>query len=1054
MVLAAITADPCGSDSLLIKSTTWGVMKTTLNTANLAIPQNSDDECSKKSSKIVNEPKTLSEDKSVSVIKAFGINIIGLDPRLINDAQVSLKIPLHAGKGKIMGIDKDAKIKIKDGTIAEVDVRLSRNGQGILTLESFSFALNHSLIIKNPSASLEKAKGKKLWQSKIKDKAADLKLRSICIDKEGHVEVNGKIKAFHTFTKSLPHDLGQIPVPTLDEKLLASLGIIGDVEPMLKDSMMSLSARYQLKKLLKNLGAITEEACYSISVNAEPSHMLIAKDNNFFRGPTSPISLSLSGVVDLQASGDLTIIIDGNKSKFAGSVGNHALHMVAKISHLADDKPMNVNVHGELHGVARDLRLDTFSVQQVKNVLPRRRQLDKAVPMPQSEDEYNTSFGASSVDVHAIVDMDVDISGLGQAGGKRPSVTLNNGEGRVELLAHDPYARTHERGITMAGAVSATINSKDLRAGAKGLENAVVDASFGIYPNKMTMQQFPEVKASQFHYGISVKGPGRARIKPPAYGLMRFIRPVKNFEGNDERIDTEVTRTNINPIGSEKYYNQVQRITGLGIKKADKVELLIDGIRSMPKRLKLINAAKDTICFQTLAFKSDASGWQYAQALVEAAKRGVKVYGIIDSLGNIEAFKDLEKPNELYAYLRDNGVELHLYNSFIEKGLRAIFAVAQNNPQAFSAPNANSLMGVAELLRFFEVAAKLADSTQDGLSMGDKRKLAEGIHTMLGGKKGVSPHNAVAELKKAISDNMTTLDEVLLAIKRMGDATYRWHEKYLIIDGGEAIVGGMNIADEYLRGGSGEQVVIKGKAQPAWRDSDVYLSGQVVEDVVKNFKNNWLHVAKAKISIANTKSPSPEHKEDAYTVGMIHHRPWEDGDHNVTNFLLYNLRTLEPGEKAWFETPYFLPRGALKALQQEMVKALKRGVDVRILTNSEKTSDFSALVEAAVFDTRELLEAGARIFHRNNERMLHAKVYVLGDKLTMIGSWNMDNRSAAHDSEDICAIYDQTITKEMSDQLLIDMFEQSSEIKLSDLEMRSLGKEARSAAMLLMGDLL
>ncbi|HXW59981.1 MAG TPA: phosphatidylserine/phosphatidylglycerophosphate/cardiolipin synthase family protein, partial [Myxococcota bacterium] len=925
-----------------------------------------------------NEIKTTEtklEDKSVSVIKAFGINIIGLDPRLILDAQLTMKIPLNEGRGKIQAIDKEAKIKISRGTIAQVNVELGRNEKSLLTLKSFSFQLNQSVTVKNPSGALEPAEGKSHWQSTLKDKAADLKLKSITIDQDGRVEVNGKIKAFHTIKKRLSRDFGTVEIPVLDAMLLSQLGILGSSETQIMGGITGLNERFNLKNLLKSLGAMTQEASYGISVNAEPSHMLLAKDNNFFRGPVSPISFNLQGDIDLEPSGDLLIVVDGQKSKFSGSVGNYTPSITAKISHLTDEQPVNINLHTEIVGVARDLRIDTFSKQQVKTVMPRTRKNKnpEAVPMPKSNDEFNSSYGASSMEVNALIDADIEIrKGIdAKTGTIKPEISVSNGQGRLALLARGPYARTHERGVTMADAVSANIDAKNITYGGKQIQNANVDASLGIFPNAKTIEQFPEVKATQFRYQADVTGPRQANINPPSYGLSTFLRPVKNFESNNERVDTKATKTNIHAIGTTKYFRQVERIAGLKIKKADQVELLIDGIRSKPKRMALIAKAQNTICFQTLVFKGDTSGWQYAKALVEAAQRGVKVYGIVDSLGNIESLRDLEKPNGIYTYLRENGVQLYLYNDFVEMGLRTIFAVAQRNVNIFPATNANSLLGVAELIRFFEIVAELADNKQGPLSVKDRRELAQGIHIMLGGKEGVSPHNAIAELKKAISDNMTTLDELLLVLKRMGDATYRWHEKYLIIDGSEAIVGGMNIADEYLLGGTGEKVVIKGKEQPAWRDSDAYLSGQVVLDIVRNFKNNWLHVAKAKINITNTnKSHKEEQVSNAYKVGMIHHRPLEDGDHNVTNFLLYNLRTLKPGERAWFETPYFLPRGALRALQKEMVKSALRGVDLRILTNSEKTSDFGPLVEAAVFDTRELLRAGARVYHRNQERMV------------------------------------------------------------------------------------
>lgn len=988
-----------------------------------------------------------STDQSILPIKLFGIKIVGMDPRLVQNAKLSLEVPLVAGHRSFLGIDKDAKVKIKDDSVAQIVLELERNREGALSLKEFVFSVNRSITIKNPSASLEVKEDKSRFGTAIKDKIADLKIKEIKIDAQGNIHLNGKLRAFHTFNKRLPKDSTSIKLPTLDEQMLAKLGLIELGPGMKKSSFSKIRERFNVNKLLKSLGAMTKEANYTLSFSADPSFTLLTKDNNFFRGPTSPINVTLQGTTNIEKDGDLLFVIDGKRSQISGSLGIYSPQLSARISNIGEKKPIDIQLQAAIEGVGRDLRLDTFTKQEVKTVMPRRRQLDKSVPVPQSDDEYNTTVGAEKLDLKASLNAQLSIG---------HGVSVKNAEAQASLVAHKPYAKTHERGITMEGTVSAKIDAEKIGFDKQnGINQGSINARFGINPNKETTEQFSEIKPVDFNYKVEIKGPHQTQITPPPYGFTRFLRPVKNFECHDERVNTEQTKSHISPIGSSRYFKQIERIAGIKIKKADEVELLIDGIKSMPKRIALIESAKNSICFQTLAFKSDASGWQYAEALVGAAKRGVKVYGIIDSLGNIESIEDLKQPNSIYKYLRENGVNLHLYNGFIEQGLRMILSIAQKNPGVFPAHNAHSLLGVAQLLRFFDVVADIADDKHGIISKKDRNDLREGIHIMFSGKDGSSPHNAVSELKKAISGNMTTLDEFLLAIKRVGDASYRWHEKYLIVDGEKAIIGGMNIADEYLRGGTGEIVVIKNKPQPAWRDSDCYIRGEVVDDIAHNFKNNWLHVAKAELKLPEcNKAPSKPISGDSYNVGIIHHRPLEDGDHNVTNFLLYNLRTLRPGEKAWLETPYFLPRGALRALQTEMVITAKRGVDLRILTNDEKTSDFGPLVEAAVFDERELLRAGARIFRRNNDRMVHAKVYVLGDKLTMIGSWNMDNRSAAHDSEDICAIFDQRITKEMSEQLLRDMFEQSYEIKLADIDARSLSKEMRSAAMLLMGELL
>ena len=59
-----------------------------------------------------------------------------------------------------------------------------------------------------------------------------------------------------------------------------------------------------------------------------------------------------------------------------------------------------------------------------------------------------------------------------------------------------------------------------------------------------------------------------------------------------------------------------------------------------------------------------------------------------------------------------------------------------------------------------------------------------------------------------------------LAIKR------RYHEKFLVVDGTEAVLGGMNWGTKYALGGTDDRW---------WRDTDVHLTGPVVADVQRRF---------------------------------------------------------------------------------------------------------------------------------------------------------------------------------------------------------------------------
>ena len=58
----------------------------------------------------------------------------------------------------------------------------------------------------------------------------------------------------------------------------------------------------------------------------------------------------------------------------------------------------------------------------------------------------------------------------------------------------------------------------------------------------------------------------------------------------------------------------------------------------------------------------------------------------------------------------------------------------------------------------------------------------------------------------------------------------RLHEKILIADGREAVMGGRNVGDEYLVDGQ-------------WRDTDVYVAGKGVEEIQRLYLRDWDRIA-------------------------------------------------------------------------------------------------------------------------------------------------------------------------------------------------------------------
>jgi len=89
----------------------------------------------------------------------------------------------------------------------------------------------------------------------------------------------------------------------------------------------------------------------------------------------------------------------------------------------------------------------------------------------------------------------------------------------------------------------------------------------------------------------------------------------------------------------------------------NQVRLLRDGPEVFPAWLAAINAAQSTVCLEFYIIQEDAVGWQFADALIAAAGRGVKCRVLYDWLGCLT-----RTSAKFWAELRAAGVELCCYN--------------------------------------------------------------------------------------------------------------------------------------------------------------------------------------------------------------------------------------------------------------------------------------------------------------------------------------------------------------------------------------------------------
>ena len=94
-------------------------------------------------------------------------------------------------------------------------------------------------------------------------------------------------------------------------------------------------------------------------------------------------------------------------------------------------------------------------------------------------------------------------------------------------------------------------------------------------------------------------------------------------------------------------------LLGPALLEGNKVETLVNGDRIFPAMLEAIRGARKTITFETYIYWSGKVGKDFADALSERARAGVKVHVLIDWVGS-------QKMEEaLLEQMRSAGVEIH-----------------------------------------------------------------------------------------------------------------------------------------------------------------------------------------------------------------------------------------------------------------------------------------------------------------------------------------------------------------------------------------------------------
>ena len=275
---------------------------------------------------------------------------------------------------------------------------------------------------------------------------------------------------------------------------------------------------------------------------------------------------------------------------------------------------------------------------------------------------------------------------------------------------------------------------------------------------------------------------------------------------------------------------------------------------------------------------------------------------------------------------------------------------------------------------------------------------------------------------------------------------HRYHEKLWIVDGEtdrkSAVVGGLNIANEYFR-------VDPSDPDHFWRDQDVIVKGSIVADMVTAFDRNFNHFLEIKESRGalntdlywestrklldkfgkltipyTTRSDLVERvKTMAQMEPALHYvkapsRFFHNRPRLGESYIRQAYRKLldHAEREIIICNAYFIPSADFIDAVRD---AVSRGVRVIILTNSPETNDLPELTMVGRSYYKKILaineDAGTKKIGgsvqiwewygwrydqaQQTEGTIHAKYAVFDRRYSLVGSYNLDPRSEQLNSE-------------------------------------------------------
>lgn len=421
------------------------------------------------------------------------------------------------------------------------------------------------------------------------------------------------------------------------------------------------------------------------------------------------------------------------------------------------------------------------------------------------------------------------------------------------------------------------------------------------------------------------------------------------------------------------------------------------------------------------------------------------------------------------SYIKDNKTGVYV----LEQGTEAMFTRAWLSEHAektidvqyfiFSTDNIG-LLAIDYLVRAADRGVKVRILVDDIMldAKGDEL-LTLNAHPNI----SIKIYNPLANVGKNLLQKLTNLTTDFHAFNQ------RMHNKTFTVDSLVSITGGRNVADEYF--GYDHEY--------NFRDRDALLVGQATQQIEQSFNQFWQHKLSVPVTELLTQTDTnitpnfeklhqyacnPKHflpevraqieampaafnlaveSGDLYWLDNVEYVSDAPGKNDAKTFLggsgIATERLIQLIKQAkssiTIQSPYLITT----ELSEELFKSLvAKGVEIKILTNSLASNDNLDAFSGYQRSRKALLATGIQIFEFKPDAKiwqkvmsqemvrqlkqqpifgLHAKSMVIDDHLTVIGTFNLDPRSANLNTESIVVIPSKPVAKKVKKVMLVEM---------------------------------